>query len=77
MSMDYVRRVYGVPAKRGMRVESIPSIPPQPPRQGIVTRCTCYVWVRHDGEKHARAYHPTSLRYFGKDGEVLWPLAVT
>lgn len=57
MSMDYVRKTYGVPAKRGGRVEV---------RQdngavfdGTITKATHYVWIRLDGTRHARPYHPT------------------
>jgi hypothetical protein len=74
MSMRYVRRVYGVPAKRGMRVESIPDTPQCPTRTGVITRATAYVYVRFDDEKRPVPYHPCSLRYIGAGGAVLWPL---
>lgn len=74
MSVGYLRRVYGVPVKRGMRVESIPDTPQYPTRSGVVTYATCYVWVRHDGEKRSFPYHPTSLRYFDKEGVSIWPV---
>lgn len=53
MSAEYVRRYYGVPAKRGMRVivngnlGTIVSFPGQ------------YIGVRFDGEKHVERCHPT------------------
>lgn len=57
MSMKYIRDTYGVPVARGRRVEV---------RQsngavfyGIITRATHYVWIRLDGMRHARPYHPT------------------
>lgn len=53
MTAAYVRRYYGVPAKRGMRV-SIEG------RLGtIVSFLGQYLGVRFDGEKHASKCHAT------------------
>lgn len=55
--MDYVRTQYRVPVKRGMRVTTIDG------SEGTVTRATHYVYVRLDGRKHSRPYHPMDLTY--------------
>jgi hypothetical protein len=52
MSMDYVRRTHGVPAKRGLRVTV-------DGRPGVITRATHYVYVRFDGNRFSRPCHPT------------------
>ena len=53
MSFAYIRRAYGVPAKRGARV----TIEGRP---GTVTSARSgHVRVRMDGEKYSRPYHPT------------------
>lgn len=54
--MAYVREQYGVPAKRGMRVKVFGASGFQ---MGTVTRATHYVFIRLDGSKHSRPYHPT------------------
>ena len=53
MSAEYVRRHYGVPAKRGMRVtvEGKPGV--------IVSFIQQYIGVRFDGEKRTSKCHPT------------------
>jgi hypothetical protein len=61
MSFDYVRRFYGVPAKRGGRVLVTESNGAK--FYGTITRATHYVFVRIDGEKHARPYHPEDVEY--------------
>lgn len=53
MSMEYIRRTYGVPAKRGMRVV----IDGKPGR--IVSSMGGYLRVRLDGELRPSNYHPT------------------
>lgn len=53
MSMDYIRRYYGVPAKRGARItfEGKP---------GVITGSRGqYLIVRLDGDRKADIYHPT------------------
>lgn len=56
-SLDYVKRNYGVPVKRGQRVTHEGD-------QGVVT-CGdgAHVRVRFDGEKFSRPCHPLSLDY--------------
>ena len=62
MSMDYIRRYYKVPARRGARVEYTGE---QEPQQGTITSSEgARVRIRMDGEKHAGIYHPTwEMRY--------------
>ena len=62
MSMDYIRSVYNVPAKRGGRVEYTH---PKPSRFGTIVRADgARLRIRLDGDKHADVYHPTwELRY--------------
>lgn len=62
MTMDYIRRTYGVPAKRGCRVEYTGG---KAPRLGTITgACGAHILLRLDGEPRAHRYHPTwKLRY--------------
>ena len=62
MSFDYIRRYYGVPAKRGGRVAWDTS---NGTRAGTITRATNYVYVRFDDAKHSVPLHPkeNGLRY--------------
>lgn len=62
MSIGYVRRYYGVPAKRGGRVAWDRR---DGTMYGTITRATNYVYIRFDGEKHSRPLHPMEigLRY--------------
>lgn len=57
-SLDYVRRTYCVPVKRGMRVVTECGKP------GVVT-CGdgAHVRVRVDGEKRSGRWHPLALDY--------------
>lgn len=58
MSMDYIRKTYGVPAKRGGTVRYTP--PLHDPRKGtIVGSRDAYLRVRLDGEKRTVFLHPT------------------
>ncbi len=51
--MDYIRKAYGVPAKRGGRVNC-------EGRHGVITGTRGpYLRIRIDGEKASRLYHPT------------------
>jgi len=67
MSMAYIRRAYGVPAKRGGRVAWDTS---KGTREGAITRATHYVYIRFDGDRHSRAMHPCEdgLRYLEAAG---------
>ena len=49
----YIRNTYGVPVRRLGRVTYNGN-------PGIITSATHYVWIRLDGEKHPRPYHPKS-----------------
>lgn len=62
MSFDYIRKVYGVPVKRGARVEYTSG---QTVRLGTVTSASgAHVNIRLDGSDHAMPFHPTwQLRY--------------
>lgn len=52
MTAEYIRRTYGVPAKRGVRVRV-------DGHAGVVTSCGHYIRVRFDGERRPRPCHPT------------------
>lgn len=52
MSVEYIRRVYEVPAKRGMRV----TVNGKP---GVIASFRgAYIMVRFDGAKHSVPCHP-------------------
>lgn len=53
MSAEYVRRMYKVPAKRGMAV----TVDGKTGR--IVSFPGAYLGVRFDGERHTQLCHPT------------------
>jgi hypothetical protein len=57
MSMDYIRRQYGVPAKRGARVRYTGGLSPAEGR--ITSARGPHIRVRLDGEKRSDVYHPT------------------
>ncbi|KAF1009539.1 MAG: hypothetical protein GAK28_00177 [Luteibacter sp.] len=70
MSMEYVRRYYGVPARRGGRVEYTGC--------GIVEMGTIRsatgsnLNIQLDGVKHAMPFHPTwKLRYIDQPTDTL------
>ena len=69
MSMDWVRRTYGVPVRRGVRVDMNGNL-------GTITRATSMVYVRFDdyhGARRSVPCHPTwRMTYFDRDGRVLW-----
>lgn len=57
--MERIRRAYGVPAGRGVRVRFLGS---KTPRYGTITQTDpdrLYLFIRLDGEKHSRRFHPT------------------
>jgi len=62
MGIDYIRRMYGVPAKTGGRVEYSGG---QEPQLGTICGAQgSHLRIRLDGAKHALPYHPTwKLRY--------------
>lgn len=58
MSMGYIRKTYGVPAKCGMRVVYTDTNGERKP--GVITAARgCYLSIRLDGQKHSLPYHPT------------------
>ncbi len=57
MSMDYIRRTYGVPAKRGAKVLL------RDGREGVVTSATHHVHVRVADCKWPLVYHPHDLTW--------------
>ena len=59
MSMAYIRRTYGVPAKRGARIEYAAHEPPKPGT--IVGSKGAHLRIRLDGQKQIKTYHPTFL----------------
>ncbi|MGW8422830.1 hypothetical protein [Comamonas sp. HJ-2] len=62
MSMAQVRRMYGVPAMRGGRVEYTGCGQPE---QGVITGSDgARLRIRLDGHKHSHPFHPRwKLRY--------------
>lgn len=62
MSFDYVRKYYGVPAKRGGRVEYTGDGKAE--FGTIVSANGAHLNIRLDGVKHTMPFHPTwRLRY--------------
>lgn len=67
MSIDYIRRYYGVPAKKGGRVEYTGG--GAKPQFGTICGADgAHLTIRLDGMKHTMPYHPTwELRYLEAD----------
>ena len=62
MSMEWVRKNYGVPAKRGGRIEYTGDGKKEPGT--IRTASGAYLMIQLDGAKHTLPFHPTwKLRY--------------
>lgn len=63
MSMSYIRQTYGVPAKRGGRVEYKNSNGRIMP--GVITSARGpYLRIRLDGDNYSLPYHPTwNIKY--------------
>lgn len=59
MSMDYIRRSYGVPAKRGARVSFSGNIGRTPLIGTIIGSSGARLLVLFDGEANRRVLHPT------------------
>ena len=66
MSLDYVRKYYKVPAKRGGRIEYTGE---KVPRLGTICGANgAHLSIRLDGEKYASKFHPRwELRYLDAD----------
>lgn len=62
MSIEYIRKTYGVPAKRGGRVEYTGGTMPE---LGTIRSASGgHLNIQIDGRKDARPFHPTwKLRY--------------
>ena len=61
MSMEYIRKTYGVPARRGARVEYFPDKVGHAPWRGTITSASGgYLHIRRDGDKHTYPadFHP-------------------
>jgi hypothetical protein len=55
--MSYIRKTYGVPAKRGGKVKYTGS--PDGVRYGVITSARGgYLRIRLDDEKRSRTFHP-------------------
>lgn len=63
MSLDYIRKTYSVPAKRGGRVEYTGADAPS--QYGTIKSASGpHLMILLDGSKHAMPFHPTwGLRY--------------
>ena len=70
MTIAWIRSAYGVPAKRGARVEYSGCAPA---RLGNITGTQgSHLLIRMDGDKHSQPYHPTwMIRYL--DAETAEP----
>ena len=69
--MAYIRKRYGIPAKRGMTVVYTHT---NPPLRGRITSADRYVNVRFDGLSHSVPLHPTwRILYLDDNGDTIWP----
>lgn len=67
MSIQWVRKSYGVPAKRGGRVEYTGEGKDKPEFGTIVGARGGHLRIRLDGVSHAMPFHPTwRLRYLAE-----------
>lgn len=67
--MEYIRRTYGVPAKRGMRIEYMSGRDYELMDGTIVGSKGGYLRIRLDGNRHSGLFHPTyNLVYFTPNG---------
>jgi len=63
MSLEYIRKYYGVPAKRGAQVRYKGT-------HGIITGSRgAYIRVRLEGEKRSLPYHPTDVEWRDLPGD--------
>lgn len=55
MSIDYVKKTYGMPwIKVGLKVQTIKG-------QGVITSATHYIFVRLEGNRHPLPFHPKDV----------------
>lgn len=59
MSMAYIRKWYGVPAKRGMRVRYNGEGKLKAELGTITSACNLRLRIRLDGHKRSYIFHPT------------------
>lgn len=61
MSLSYIAKTYGVPAKRGQRVRYTGDKGPKAkPREGVITAAEgAHLRIRMDGDSFSQPYHPT------------------
>lgn len=66
MSIEYIRRNYGVPAKVGGRVKYTGGRHPMP---GTITGTSgAHLMIRLDGQQHSMPYHPDwQLEYLNEE----------
>ena len=66
MSMDKIRRYYGVPAKRGARVRYTGEGADKPEFGTITGTNGAHLRIRLDGQKISYLFHPTwQIEYLG------------
>lgn len=64
MSMDYIRKTYDVPAKRGGRVEYTTSHGSKVTKGTITGARGGHLYIKLDGWNHSLRFHPTwNLKY--------------
>ncbi len=64
MTIAWIRRTYGVPARVGGRVEYTGEGPDKPELGTITSASGGHLRIRLDGQKHSLPFHPTwRLRY--------------
>lgn len=56
-AFEYIRKTYGVPARKGVRVRYLGG--PAPAEGTITGAAGGYIRVRLDGDRLARVFHPT------------------
>ena len=67
MSLDYIRKAYMVPAKKGGRVEYLASDGEL--MEGTITGASnAHLRVRLDGNRHSMPFHPTWRLKYLPDG---------
>ena len=73
MSMAHIRQTYGVPAKRGMRIEYSGNLDKSgKPRLGTIAGSAGErLRIRMDGEPRTGIYHPTwKIKYLNEEARL-------